>query len=139
MDDGLVCDSRCRFSEGIYAVGHVARWYHATLGGPVRLENRTTATEHAATVAANILGADRPFTPVPYFWTDQYDVKIQLHGFPSQHADVTVLDGDVTAQRFALRYLQDGKVTAVIGWNMPKQAYLGRKEVMEALSANGNK
>ncbi|MFI0773475.1 NAD(P)/FAD-dependent oxidoreductase [Streptomyces sp. NPDC021212] len=80
VDNGVVCDSSCRVADGVYAVGDVARWHHEGLGALLRLENRTNATEQAGHVAAAILGESRPYTPVPYFWTDQFDVKIQVYG-----------------------------------------------------------
>ncbi|MFD0658214.1 oxidoreductase C-terminal domain-containing protein [Thermocatellispora tengchongensis] len=83
-------------------------------------------------MAANILGADRPYTPIPYFWTDQYDVKIQAHGLPSAAAKVTIADGDVAQGRFTALYQEGGQVTAVLGWNMPKQARLLRQQVLGA-------
>jgi NADPH-dependent 2,4-dienoyl-CoA reductase/sulfur reductase-like enzyme len=134
LDNGLVCDSRCRAAEGIYAVGDVARVHHDRLGTSLRLENRTNAAEQAGTVAANILGEDRPYTPVPYFWTDQFDVKIQVHGMLAPDADVTIVDGDVTAGRFVARYHRDGEVVGVLGWNMPKHVRLRRQEVVDALA-----
>ncbi|WP_214408838.1 NAD(P)/FAD-dependent oxidoreductase [Sphaerisporangium fuscum] len=133
LDNGVVCDSRCRAAEGIYAVGDVARWHHERLGVPMRLENRTNATEQALTVAANILGEDRPYNPVPYFWTDQFDAKIQVHGVPSADAEVTVVDGDREGRRFVALYRRGGRVTGVLGWNMPKQTRLRRQEVVDAL------
>lgn len=63
VDNGLVCDSRCRAADGVYAVGDVARWHHDQLGALLRLENRTNAGEQAMVVAANILGGDRAYTP----------------------------------------------------------------------------
>ncbi|MGW0790065.1 NAD(P)/FAD-dependent oxidoreductase [Streptomyces sp. NPDC002911] len=129
IDDGLVCDSRCRAAEGIYAVGDVAAWHHQLFDVPMRLENRTNATEQALAVADNILGADRPYTPVPYFWTDQFDARIQAHGRLGPDAGATVVDGDPTSGRFVVRYERDGKVTGVLGWNMPKQARLRRQEI----------
>ncbi|MEV0422557.1 NAD(P)/FAD-dependent oxidoreductase [Streptosporangium canum] len=132
-DNGLVCDSRCRAAEGIYAVGDVARWHHDRLGTSMRLENRTNATEQANTVAANILGDDQPYRPVPYFWTDQFDVKIQVHGVLPAGAEVTVVDGDLASRRFVALYRHDGRVTGVLGWNMPKQTRLRRQEVVDAL------
>ncbi|WP_284742452.1 NAD(P)/FAD-dependent oxidoreductase [Amycolatopsis sp. RTGN1] len=133
VDNGLVCDSRCRAAEGIYAAGDVARWHHEQLGGLVRLENRTNAIEQAMVVAGNIMGDDRPYTPVPYFWTDQYDVKVQVHGFPDGNAEVTVVEGDTAERRFVAQYRRDGRVTAVLGWNMPKQTRLRRQDVVDAL------
>ncbi|MGW1787284.1 FAD-dependent oxidoreductase, partial [Streptomyces sp. NPDC002143] len=133
LDNGVVCDSRCRAGEGIYAVGDVARWHHKSLGRLVRLENRTNATEQAMAVAGQILGDDRPYAPVPYFWTDQYDAKLQVHGFLPADAEVDVVEGDLTARRFVARYRVDGRVTGVLGWNMPKQARLRRQEIVDGL------
>ncbi|QJT05314.1 FAD-dependent oxidoreductase [Streptomyces asoensis] len=135
IDNGVVCDSHCRAEEGIYAVGDVARWYHEGLGRLVRLENRTNATEQAMAVAGEILGADRPYAPVPYFWTDQYDAKLQVHGFLPPDAEVDVVEGDLTARRFVARYRSKGRVTGVLGWNMPKQARMRRQEIVDGLDA----
>ncbi|MEU6140605.1 FAD-dependent oxidoreductase [Streptomyces sp. NPDC047081] len=135
LDNGVVCDSRCRAGEGIYAVGDVARWHHEGLGRLIRLENRTNATEQAMAVAGEILGEGRPYAPVPYFWTDQYDAKLQVHGFLPADAEVDVVEGDLTARRFVARYRSEGRVTGVLGWNMPKQARLRRQEIVDSLDA----
>jgi len=129
LENGIVCDAHCRAADGIYAVGDVARWQHGTLNTLLRLENRTNATEQASAVAANILGADQPYAPIPYMWTDQFDAKIQVHGLLSADAEVTVVDGDPADRRFVARYSRDGSVVGVLGWNMPKQARLRRQEV----------
>ena len=134
LDNGVVCDSRCRAEEGIYAVGDVARWHHQHLGRLLRLENRTNVTEQAMAVAANILGADQPYVPVPYFWTDQYDAKLQVHGFLPADAEVDVVEGELAARRFVARYRSEGRVTGVLGWNMPKQTRLRRQEIVDALA-----
>jgi NADPH-dependent 2,4-dienoyl-CoA reductase/sulfur reductase-like enzyme len=133
LTDGVECDSRCRAAEGIYAVGDVARWHHLGRAAAVRLENRTNATEQAAAVAANLLGADRPYTPTPYFWTDQFDARIQVHGALSVDADVSVVEGALDDRRFVVRYERAGVVTGVLGWNMPKQTRLRRQDVLDAL------
>ncbi|WP_060887901.1 NAD(P)/FAD-dependent oxidoreductase [Streptomyces caniscabiei] len=135
LDNGVVCDSRCRAEEGVYAVGDVARFHHEQLGRLIRLENRTNATEQAMAVAADILGQGQPYLPVPYFWTDQYDAKLQVHGFLPADAEVEVVEGDLTARRFVARYRSEGRVTGVLGWNMPKQARLRRAEITDALVA----
>ncbi|MEV7892560.1 FAD-dependent oxidoreductase, partial [Streptomyces sp. NPDC088357] len=135
LDNGVVCDSRCRAVEGIYAVGDVARWHHEGLGRLIRLENRTNATEQGMAVAGEILGESRPYTPVPYFWTDQYDAKLQVHGFLPVDAEVDVVEGDLTARRFVARYRVEGRVTGVLGWNMPKQARLLRRSIVDGLQA----
>lgn len=71
--------------------------------------------------------------PVPYFWTDQFDVKIQVHGRLPIGAEVDIVDGDPATGRFVARYRDAGVVTGVLGWNMPKQTRLRRQEIVDAL------
>ncbi|GAA1748802.1 NAD(P)/FAD-dependent oxidoreductase [Nonomuraea bangladeshensis] len=137
LDNGLVCDSRCRAAEGVYAAGDAARWHHETLSRPVRLENRTNATEQAIAVAGNLLGEDRPYTPIPYFWTDQFDAKIHVHGMPSPDAEVSIVEGALAERRFVAVYRRDGQVTGVLGWNMPKQARQHRQQLTAAFQLAG--
>ncbi|MGW2233844.1 NAD(P)/FAD-dependent oxidoreductase [Streptomyces sp. NPDC001759] len=133
LDDGVLCDSRCRTSAaGVYAVGDTARWYHEALSATLRLENRTNATEQAGVVAGNILGEDRPYTPVPYFWTDQFDARIQVHGVPGPDADVEIVEGSEDERRFVALYRRQGSPTAVLGWNLPKQTRLHRQALVDA-------
>lgn len=135
QDRSVRCDAACRAVDGIYAVGDVARWQHLGLGRSIRLENRTNAGEQALAVARNLLtaGEPTPFRPVPYFWTDQFELKIQTYGFPSPRAAVTLLDGDLDDRRFVLQYTEGGRVTAVVGCNMPKQTRQHRRRVVESL------
>lgn len=135
LDNGLVCDSRCRAARGIYAVGDVARWHHEQLDTLLRLENRTNATEQAGVVAANILGADEPYRPIPYFWTDQFGVKVQVHGSVAPDAEASIVEGDLTARRFVARFQLDGRTTGVLGWNMPKQTRQHREAISDGLRA----
>ncbi|WP_067887433.1 NAD(P)/FAD-dependent oxidoreductase [Nocardia vaccinii] len=137
LDRGVVCDARCRAAEGVYAVGDVARWPDRGANSAVRLENRTHAAEQAAVVAANILGAEDVYRPIPYFWTDQFEVKIQVHGTVTPDARATVVEGDPAQGRFLVRYERDGIPTAVLGWNMPKQARMQRQTLVDAQSAPG--
>ncbi|MEW2570363.1 FAD/NAD(P)-binding oxidoreductase [Streptomyces sp. NPDC047070] len=132
LRDGVVCDSRCRAADGVHAAGDVARFHHEGLGRSLRLENRTNATEQAVLVAANILGEDRPYSPVPYFWTDQLGVRIQVYGLPAPGATVRIAEGAVEEGRFVARYLDgEGRPIAVLGWNMPKQARLHRQQLLD--------
>lgn len=80
-------DGRVEGVEGVYAVGDVAAWFDPRLGRHVRREHWSTANEHATRVAHHIVGADLPpflAHAVPYFWSDQYDVKIQVVGWPDE-------------------------------------------------------
>lgn len=136
VDNGVVCDAHCKAADGIYAVGDVARWHHQQLGRLARFENRTNAAEQAEAVAADILGRAAPYVPVPYFWTDQFDVKIQVFGLIGADAEVEIVEGDLSARRFVARYTRAGVVTGVLGWNMPKQVRQHRQAVAEAMDAS---
>lgn len=129
LDNGIVCDSRCLAADGIWAAGDVARWFHEGLGSHLRVEHRLNATEQAIAVANNILGADRPFTPVPFFWTDQYDARIQGVGTFPAGAEVYVADGDPAEGRFLAHYVADDRVVGVLGWNMPRELRAARELV----------
>ncbi|WP_314176737.1 NAD(P)/FAD-dependent oxidoreductase [Streptomyces winkii] len=135
QDDGVVCDSRCRAAESVYAAGDVARWHHDVLGTHVRLENRTNATEQALAVASVMLGGTRPYRPVPYFWTDQFGTKVQMYGRPAADAELTVVEGDMAGGRFVAVHRRGGAVTGVLGWNMPKQTLPYRRELATAYAA----
>ncbi|KOX20530.1 pyridine nucleotide-disulfide oxidoreductase [Saccharothrix sp. NRRL B-16348] len=139
LDNGVVCDAGCRAADGVYAVGDVARWHHEHLGALLRLENRTNAAEQAAVVADNILGANRSYTPVPYFWTDQFDARIQVFGTLPADAEVSIVDGDVTARRFVALHRQAGEPVGVFGWNMPKQARQLRQRLLGQVLAPGGR
>ncbi|MEV6159090.1 FAD-dependent oxidoreductase [Nonomuraea sp. NPDC052129] len=133
LTDGIECDSHCRAAPGVYAVGDVARWHHELLGTSIRLENRTNATQQAMAVAADIMGDGAPYTPIPYFWTDQYDVKLQMHGHIPPGARLRPLDGEPGSGRFAALAEADGVPTAAIGWNHPRGVRLARGHVTDAL------
>ncbi|MFE6742840.1 NAD(P)/FAD-dependent oxidoreductase [Streptomyces tubercidicus] len=132
LGDGVECDACCRAAPGVYAVGDAASWHHEGLNRRLRLENRTNATEQAQAVAANLLGAERPYTPTPYFWTDQYDAKLQVHGLPTPAAETHIAEGDPAQGRFVAVYRENGEVTGVLGWNKPKQSRLLRQKHLDA-------
>jgi NADPH-dependent 2,4-dienoyl-CoA reductase/sulfur reductase-like enzyme len=102
--DGVVCDERCRANApGVYAVGDVSRWLHAGYGESLRCEHWTHATEQADAAMASLLAGEGPcppFAPVPYFWSDQYGVKIQLAGRVRPGDELHVVDGSPAERRF---------------------------------------
>ncbi|QFU89604.1 NAD(P)/FAD-dependent oxidoreductase [Amycolatopsis sp. YIM 10] len=90
LEDGLVCDELCAAAPGVYGAGDVARWHNPLFGTSMRIEHRTNAAEQGIAAARNLLGAQRSFAPVPYFWSDQYDLKIRAYGLlarPRRDAD----------------------------------------------------
>jgi NADPH-dependent 2,4-dienoyl-CoA reductase/sulfur reductase-like enzyme len=95
IDDGIVCDARGRAvgAPGVWAVGDVAAWWDPVRGRAHRTEHWTSAADQAAVVARDMLGQDAPPLAVPYVWSDQFDLKIQVVGRPDLADDVTVLHG----------------------------------------------
>lgn len=124
LEDGVLCDERCRASApGVYAAGDVARWWNPRYGEAMRVEHWTHATEQADAAAASLLagaGPCAPFAPVPYFWSDQHGVKIQLAGRIRPGDEVCVVDGVVSERRFVALYGREGRLSAVLGWNRPR-------------------
>jgi NADPH-dependent 2,4-dienoyl-CoA reductase/sulfur reductase-like enzyme len=119
LGNGVECDARCQAGPGVYAAGDVACWYNPLFGARMRLEHRMNATEQAIAVAGNLLGDDKPFAPVPYFWTDQYDTKIQAYGTFPPDAEFRVLSGEPGGGRFTAAYGRRGTVIGALGWNAP--------------------
>ncbi|MFI9595221.1 NAD(P)/FAD-dependent oxidoreductase [Nonomuraea sp. NPDC052265] len=130
VGDGVRCDHRCRAAPGVVAAGDVASWRHPRFGR-LRVEHRLNATEQGTAAARTLLGSEAAFAPVPYFWTDQYDVKIQVHGVTGGDARFQVVAGDPATGRFAALYGRDGHVIGALTWNLPRQARELRRHVAE--------
>ncbi|ANZ20770.1 FAD-dependent pyridine nucleotide-disulfide oxidoreductase [Streptomyces noursei ATCC 11455] len=131
LGDGVECDAYCQAAPGIYAAGDVASWPNAHFGTRMRLEHRMNATEQAMAVAGNLLGDATPFAPVPYFWTDQYDTRIQAYGIFPPDAEMRIVYGDTSDGHFAAAYGHHGRVVGVLGWNAPCQARTLRRLVVD--------
>lgn len=127
LDDGVVCDDHCRAAEDVYAVGDVARFGAGVGVRGVRLENRTNATEQGLFVAAHILGlAPGTYRPLPYVWTDQFQVRIQVYGAVPEGAAVRIVEGSVPGRKFVAHVEADGRLVGVVGWNSPGRARTAR-------------
>lgn len=131
--DGVVCDETCLAAPGVVAAGDVARWRHP-VWGELRVEHWDNAVDQGAHAAATLLaslvgGRGEPYAPVPWFWSDQYDRKLQLAGRPLPGAAVEVVEGSVADRRFVATYTTDGAVTAVAGMNMPAAVARWRAEL----------
>lgn len=135
IDDGVACDAFCNAGPDVWAAGDVARWFHAGLGRSIRLEHRLNATEQGQVVGRNIVGeSPQAFTPTPFFWTDHYDVKIQLAGVvPPDAIERTELDeGGSVIRSFSV----DGRLLGVVGWNAAKALVLYRRELALAAAVS---
>jgi NADPH-dependent 2,4-dienoyl-CoA reductase/sulfur reductase-like enzyme len=130
LDGGVVCDSTCRAAPTIWAAGDVARWWHEGIHELVRIEHRQHATQQALAVARGITGSAMPFMPTPYFWTDQYDVRIQVAGWLESDAQFSVADGSPDGSAFILHARSPATDRrAVIGWNAPKTFTQHRRDL----------
>jgi 3-phenylpropionate/trans-cinnamate dioxygenase ferredoxin reductase subunit len=128
IGDGVECDEFCRAASGIYAAGDVASWVNPRYQRRMRVEHRMNATEQGRAAAVNLLQGDvEPFAPLPYFWSDQYNVKIQVHGHRSDGAEAAIEEGSPAEGKFVALYREDGAPTAVLGWNSPARLIRYRK------------
>ncbi len=128
LGDGVECDQYCRAAPGIYAAGDVASWVNPRYQRRMRIEHRMNATEQGAAAALNLLKGDvQPFAPLPYFWSDQYDVKIQVHGYPPDGAEAALEEGSPADGKFVALYRKDGQPAAALGWNSPARLIRYRK------------
>ncbi|HIL82336.1 MAG TPA: ferredoxin reductase [Pseudomonadales bacterium] len=120
-NNGITVDDHCRTSDPhIYAAGDCTNHPNPIMGRRLRLESVPNAMEQARVSASNMLGADKVYASIPWFWSDQYDLKLQMVGF-SADGDTSVQRGDKAANKFAVFYLKDGKVVSVDAVNSPRE------------------
>lgn len=140
--DGLLVDGHCRASDRIVAAGDVARWPNERFGGRLmRVEQWDNAVEMGQYAGRSLLGAmglgpepDEPYQPVPWFWSDQFDRKIQLAGVVS--SDWRDVVGDPSEERFVRTYFEGGALCGVLAWNRPRQAIVGRQLIAAGTDRN---
>ena len=128
VDNGVVCDTHGRASAPhVWAIGDVASWRH-TLGHQVRVEHWSNVADQARALVPAMLGQDAPESvTVPYFWSDQYDVKIQCLGEPEATDIVHVVEDD--GRKFLAFYERDGVVAGVVGGGMPGKVMKVRSKI----------
>lgn len=120
VDNGIVVDTHCRTADPrIYAVGDCTSHPNSIYGRRIRLESVHNALEQAKTAAANICGNDAQYTQVPWFWSDQYDLKLQIAGLSDGYDDV-VVRGKPATRSFSCLYLRDGALIACDAINAPR-------------------
>ena len=128
-DNGIVVDDHCRTSDPhVYAAGDCTNHPNPLLDRRLRLESVPNAMDQARVSTANMLGDDKTYAAIPWFWSDQYELKLQMVGF-SADGDTQVLRGDMASNAFAVFYLKDGKVVAADAVNSPKEFMLCKQLV----------
>lgn len=121
IDGGLQCDEHLRARKGIYGVGDVVSVWNPVAARYERFEHRASIAAQAGVVARNVLGGDEVFSATPFFWTDQYDVKIQVAGRPDPAAMFEVVQGSIDDDRFVAMYTRGGSPDAILAWNSPRE------------------
>ncbi len=135
VDDGVVCDASCLAADRVTAAGDVARWPNELFGETMRVEHWDNAAQQGAHAARRLLdSAVGPFTPVPWFWSDQYDRKIQLAGRVRGDDEVRVVTGSVDERRFAAIYGREGRIVGVLGFNRPRHVMRYRALIEQGAS-----
>jgi 3-phenylpropionate/trans-cinnamate dioxygenase ferredoxin reductase subunit len=127
-ENGIAVDEFARTSDPrIVAAGDCASHPNRFAGGArVRLESVQNAIDQAKTAALTLLGKPRAYDAVPWFWSDQYDVKLQMVGL-SHGADAHVLRGDPGGHRFSVFYFRSGRLVAIDSVNRPADHMIGRR------------
>jgi 3-phenylpropionate/trans-cinnamate dioxygenase ferredoxin reductase component len=125
-DRGILIDAQCRTSApNVYAAGDCTHHMNEMLGRRVHVESVPNAIEQAKVAAANLAGRRSSHAAVPWFWSDQYGLKLQMAGF-STDADSHVVRGDPGNEAFAVFYLSGDRLVAVEAVNSPREFMAGR-------------
>jgi 3-phenylpropionate/trans-cinnamate dioxygenase ferredoxin reductase subunit len=137
VGDGIIVNEFCQTSDpDIYAAGDVTWHHNVKYDLNLRLESVPNATEQAKTVAAHICGKGQPYDSVPWFWSDQFDLKLQIAGL-SQGYDDLVIRGDRRLERsFAAFYFKGDRLLAVDAVNSPREFAMTRMLLTKGQSLN---
>jgi 3-phenylpropionate/trans-cinnamate dioxygenase ferredoxin reductase subunit len=130
-DDGILVDELARTgTTDVYAIGDCARFPSRRYGRRLRLECVQNAIDQAKTAAAAIRGERQPYDPVPWFWSDQYDLKLQIAGVMDGH-DLAEVKGDLGVPRFSVEYRRGDRLIAVDAINDARAYMAGRRRIAE--------
>lgn len=131
VDNGIVVDELCRTSDPhIYAAGDCTSHPNALLGRRLRLESVHNAQEQGKTAALAILGQPEPYAQIPWFWSDQYDLKLQMTGIAEDYTTM-VVRGDPDKRAFAACYFTGEQLIAVHAVNSPREFMLSKKLIAQ--------
>ena len=120
INNGISIDSKCRTNiNNIFSMGDCTNFWSELYGKKIRLESVQNAIDQAKVLADNIMNIDSIYDSVPWFWSDQYDLKLQIAGL-SEGYDETILRGDKKTKSFSCLYLKEGKIIAIDAINRPK-------------------
>ena len=135
-ENGILVDEHGRTEDPlIFAAGECTSHPNRFAGGRVRLESVQNALDQAKVVATAIQGRPQPYDAVPWFWSDQYEVKLQMVGISTGH-DRQAIRGDPATGRFSVFYFRDERLLAINSVNRPGDHMTGRKLLSAGLSVS---
>ncbi|MDP6415656.1 MAG: oxidoreductase C-terminal domain-containing protein, partial [Gammaproteobacteria bacterium] len=130
-DNGILVDEFCRTSDAnILAIGDCTNHPNQLLSRRLRLESVHNAQEQAKTAAATLCGKLKPYNQIPWFWSDQYDLKLQIVGLSGEHDDV-IIRGDFAERSFAAFYMKGDLLIAVDAVNSAREFMLSKKLIAQ--------
>ena len=135
-EDGIVVDDFARAAPDVYAIGDCARFYSHRYGRKIRLECVQNAIDQAKAAADAMLGKPKQYDPVPWFWSDQYEIKLQITGLLDGF-DAAETIGNPADAKFSVEYRRAGKLIAVDAVNDGRAHMLGRRRIAADLPEVG--
>lgn len=140
LGNGVVCDATCLAAPGVVAAGDLAEWPNPLYGETMRIEQWDNAIEQGAYAGRRLLLGDSddhpvaPYAPVPWFWSDLFDRKLQLAGRVAPTDHVEIVDGSLEERRFVALFRRDDRCVAVLGVNRPRFVVQLRMQMAEPLA-----
>jgi NADPH-dependent 2,4-dienoyl-CoA reductase/sulfur reductase-like enzyme len=138
LDNGVVCDETLLAAPGVVAAGDVARWPNPRFGELMRLEHWTNAVEQGVAAAQRLLHGDGPdapvYAPIPFVWSDQYDIKIQAVGHFRGDDEMHVVHGALSDRRFTAILGREDRLVGALGFSMPAKVMQYRRMIDEGTS-----
>lgn len=139
VDNGITVDAYCRTTdENIYSAGDCANHHNPFYDTRLRLESVQNAMDQARVIAANIMGEEVVYDAQPWFWSDQYDLKLQMVGI-STGFDNAVVRGNPDDRSFAVCYLKDGQLIAMDAISRPKDFMMAKKLIAARITPDPTK
>jgi 3-phenylpropionate/trans-cinnamate dioxygenase ferredoxin reductase subunit len=135
-DNGIGVDEHCRTSApNVFAAGDVANWPDVYSGTRIRVEHFQNAQNQGAAAGRSMAGDETPFQDVPWFWSDQYEVNLQMLGHPSPDAE-RIIRGSLEARDFTAIHLSGGRIVAAVALNRGKDISAIRRMMERGISAD---
>jgi len=136
-DNGICVDAHCRTSDpDIVAAGDCANHHNVFYDMRLRLESVQNAMDQAKVAAATLCGREIQYNALPWFWSDQYDLKLQIAGLSNGYDDVVVRGDSEAGRKFSAFYYSGGKVIAVDAINSPQEFMIGKQIITQSLAVN---